>query len=331
MLLNEHFWWSSRWPQTLHREKSIRLAKFKNSSNTWRKYHRRSDDWWRSKRYNGSHNDRRKESTDSPPEEEVKKKTRKPIVQVIGYVESIRKIITKKWENMLIVMCSSTGWKFTAIVFPKVYNQIAHLFKEGEIVLVKGKLNCKIEMKEISIEADQVKRSSISDLRTAAQNDGLFGDGDILFPTLQNKYNCIVEEKILPSNSLMKQQRYISRNKGSYRRIFSLKLSCLDWYRWRKIDTKNIYRAQYRGRWSTNINYHTVVISPRIMIFPNSVLFVLECENSFIWLQKQQTIWYLYRDILTTHLSSRAMIGRYEESTIYIPPERFYREESRAP
>ncbi len=96
---------------------------------------------------------------------------------------------------MLIVMCSSTGWKFTAIVFPKVYNQIAHLFKEGEIVLVKGKLNCKIEMKEISIEADQVKRSSISDLRTAAQNDGLFGDGDILFPTLQNKYNCILEEK----------------------------------------------------------------------------------------------------------------------------------------
>lgn len=137
-----------------------------------------------------------KESTDSPPEEEVKKeKLEKPIVQVIGYVESIRKIITKKWENMLIVMCSSTGWKFTAIVFPKVYNQIAHLFKEGEIVLVKGKLNCKIEMKEISIEADQVKRSSISDLRTAAQNDGLFGDGDILFPTLQNKYNCIVEEK----------------------------------------------------------------------------------------------------------------------------------------
>lgn len=81
---------------------------------------------------------------------------------------------------MLIVMCSSTGWKFTAIVFPKVYNQVAHLFKEGEIVLVKGKLNCKIEMKEISIEADQVKRSTISDLRTAAHNDGIFGDEPVI-------------------------------------------------------------------------------------------------------------------------------------------------------
>lgn len=111
---------------------------------------------------------------------------------------------------MLIVMCSSTGWKFTAIVFPKVYNQVAHLFKEGEIVLVKGKLNCKIEMKEISIEADQVKRSSISDLRTAAQNEGIFGDEvsppgasketkkeaeeKPLFASLQEKYTCSLNE-----------------------------------------------------------------------------------------------------------------------------------------
>lgn len=68
---------------------------------------------------------------DTPPEEEIKKeKQEKPIVQVIGYVDSIRKIQTKKGDNMLIVMCSSTGWKFTAIVFPKSYNQVAHLFKE---------------------------------------------------------------------------------------------------------------------------------------------------------------------------------------------------------
>ncbi len=53
-------------------------------------------------------------------------------------------------------------------------------------------------MKEISIEADQVKRSTISDLRTAAQNEGIFGDEENsvqLFPSLQNKYNCIIEEK----------------------------------------------------------------------------------------------------------------------------------------
>lgn len=77
---------------------------------------------------------------------------------------------------MLIVMCSSTGWKFTAVVFPKAYPQVAHLIKAGEVILVKGRLNCKIEMKEISIETEQVKRSTISDLRAAAQNDGIFGD-----------------------------------------------------------------------------------------------------------------------------------------------------------
>ena len=68
---------------------------------------------------------------DTPPEEEIKKeKQEKPIVQVIGYVDSIKKIQTKKGDNMLIVGCSSTGWKFTTVVFPKSYNQVAHLFKE---------------------------------------------------------------------------------------------------------------------------------------------------------------------------------------------------------
>lgn len=61
-------------------------------------------------------------------------------------------------------------------------------------------------MKEISIEADQVKRSTISDLRTAAQNEKIFGDTEesetekndqIPFPELQKKYTCIVDENIV--------------------------------------------------------------------------------------------------------------------------------------
>ena len=44
------------------------------------------------------------EKENETPEEEIKKeKKEKPIVQVIGYVENIRKIQTKKGENMLIV------------------------------------------------------------------------------------------------------------------------------------------------------------------------------------------------------------------------------------
>lgn len=135
---------------------------------------------------------------DTDAEEEVKKERKeKPIVQVIGYVDTVRKIQTKKGDNMLIATCSSTGWKFTAIVFPKNYDAIAHLIKLGEIILIKGKLNCKIEMREISIEADQIKRSTISDLRAAARNEGIFGDTEDepekqLFPSLQQKYSCII-------------------------------------------------------------------------------------------------------------------------------------------
>jgi len=144
-----------------------------------------------------------KEESDTPEDKEEIKKERKEksVVQVIGYVENIRKIITKKWENMLIVGCSSTGWKFTAIVFPKFYNQVAHLIELGKIILVKGKLNCKIEMREISVEAEQVKRSSISDLRTAARNEGIFGEesdeAEQKFPSLEKKYTCIIEDTTL--------------------------------------------------------------------------------------------------------------------------------------
>lgn len=58
-------------------------------------------------------------------------------------------------------------------------------------------------MREISIEGEQVKRSTISDLRTAAKNDGLFGDEEvktdnnssIIFADLQEKYICEIGEK----------------------------------------------------------------------------------------------------------------------------------------
>lgn len=119
-----------------------------------------------------------KDIENEPEEERKKEKKEKPIVQIIGYVDTVKKIQTKKGDNMLIATCSSTGWKFTVVVFPKVYDQIAHHINLGEIILVKGRLNCKIEMREISIEADQVKRSTISDLRTAARNEGIFGDAE---------------------------------------------------------------------------------------------------------------------------------------------------------
>lgn len=141
--------------------------------------------------------------TENDEEEQKKEKKEKPIVQVIGYVDTVRKIQTKKGDNMLIATCSSTWWKFTVVVFPKVYNQIAHQIKIGEVILVKGRLNCKIEMREISIEADQVKRSTISDLRTAARNDGIFGDTEEAWQTvrqfekLQNAYTCVIEDQII--------------------------------------------------------------------------------------------------------------------------------------
>lgn len=46
--------------------------------------------------------------TENDEEEQKKEKKERPIVQVIGYVDTVRKIQTKKGDNMLIVTCSST-------------------------------------------------------------------------------------------------------------------------------------------------------------------------------------------------------------------------------
>lgn len=115
--------------------------------------------------------------TDMPEISDVSQKKdakQKPIVQLIGYVDSIRKIQTKKWENMLIVACSAIDWKFTTVVFPKFYSAVAHNIIEWEIICVKWKLSLKPEMKEISLEAEQVRRATISQLREAAKIEWLF-------------------------------------------------------------------------------------------------------------------------------------------------------------
>ncbi len=111
------------------------------------------------------------ENQDIPPKKDQKQK---PIVQIIGYVDSIRKIQTKKGDNMLIVACSAIDWKFTTVVFPKFYWNVAHHIVEWEIICVKWKLSLKPEMREISLEAEQVKRATISQLREAAKTEWLF-------------------------------------------------------------------------------------------------------------------------------------------------------------
>lgn len=152
-----------------------------------------------------------------PPKKDQKQK---PIVQLIGYVENIRKIQTKKGDNMLIVSCSGIDWKFTTVVFPKFYANVAPHIIEWEIICVKWKLSFKPEMREISLEAEQVRRATISQLRQAARAEWLFkktttphtssdttqeiGDWDmshqdisVLFPELDRQFVCEVHQDVL--------------------------------------------------------------------------------------------------------------------------------------
>ncbi len=160
------------------------------------------------------------DDSDAPPPPKKDQK-QKPIVQLIGYVENIRKIQTKKGDNMLIVSCSGLDWKFTTVVFPKFYANVAPHIVEWEIICVKWKLSFKPEMREISLEAEQVRRATISQLRQAARAEWLFQitttdqtvssapisekidwdispqDVSILFPDLDHQFVCEIQKNVL--------------------------------------------------------------------------------------------------------------------------------------
>jgi len=150
------------------------------------------------------------ENQDIPQKKEQKQK---PIVQIIGYVDTIRKIQTKKGDNMLIVSCSSVDWKFTAVVFPKFYWLVAHHIVEWEIILVKWKLSLKPEMREISIEAEQVKRATISQLRQAAEMEGLFWDEELIQDTIEITSKKNDTAKIVPKQTESKETEEILSEK----------------------------------------------------------------------------------------------------------------------
>lgn len=98
----------------------------------------------------------------------------KPKGQFVGYVSSERKIQTKTGDMMLVAECESSFFNFTIVVFPKFYARVAPHIQPGKVVWARWKIARKYSMKEISIEAEQVKVASIWQLREAARRDGLF-------------------------------------------------------------------------------------------------------------------------------------------------------------
>lgn len=79
-------------------------------------------------------------------------------VQVIGLVEDVRRITTKRQEPMAFMQLSSELAHISAVIFPNTYQRVHKLLKDQEIVHVRGKLG-KSQRGERQLVVEQMERA----------------------------------------------------------------------------------------------------------------------------------------------------------------------------
>lgn len=85
------------------------------------------------------------------------------IVQIVGVVDKIKKIITRKGETMIFVNIEDYTTSTEVIVFPSLYKTTRDIWFEGQTILVKGKVSNKDN--EIKILAEEARKLDINQLK----------------------------------------------------------------------------------------------------------------------------------------------------------------------
>ncbi len=96
-------------------------------------------------------------------------------VTVAGVVMSVRKILTKKNQNMAFVAIEDETGSGEVIVFPKVWTAHAALFEEGSPVIVEGK----VSKKESRVDSEVLESKVLADVVRGVSTDG-FGEEEVL-------------------------------------------------------------------------------------------------------------------------------------------------------
>ncbi|MGE4443775.1 MAG: DNA polymerase III subunit alpha [Candidatus Altimarinota bacterium] len=117
-----------------------------------------------------------------------KQKSRTTIVQAVGYVKDVRKMMTKSGGNMVFLYCESFEYDFEITIFPKDYETFKDKMEADRIIIVSGGLNINTEYKRKAILARDIKSLTLTQVREQAQSLGLFDN---------KKYNSFTKNDIL--------------------------------------------------------------------------------------------------------------------------------------
>lgn len=99
--------------------------------------------------------------------------TKTGIVRVAGLIVSVRKIKTKKGEPMAFAVLSDESQEGELILFPQAWQKVEITFKEGELVLIEGRMDQSKERKQIIVEK-VVSVNSLSNEQGSVQDAKLF-------------------------------------------------------------------------------------------------------------------------------------------------------------
>ena len=89
----------------------------------------------------------------------------KQVVCIAGLVKRCRRIITKKDEPMGFVTIEDLQGSVEVIVFPRVWQTVENFMREGEVLVVQGKVQ--MEDEDVKILADRVNRLTLEDIPEA--------------------------------------------------------------------------------------------------------------------------------------------------------------------
>ena len=89
------------------------------------------------------------------------------MVRLAGVVTKIHRIITKKSESMLFVTLEDNTGSVEAIIFPKLLQTTQHIWIEGTIVIIEGRVSDKDG--ETKILAEKINPINLQKVKTAAE------------------------------------------------------------------------------------------------------------------------------------------------------------------
>ncbi len=104
------------------------------------------------------------------------KKKKDELVQAVWIINSLRKIITKTWNTIIILFCEGFDYDFEVVFFQKDIEKYWDKIKEDKILIVSWLLNVNFEYKRKSIQARDAKFATISQVREQAKDLNLFND-----------------------------------------------------------------------------------------------------------------------------------------------------------